>query len=340
MSLQSISLISQSSFPERPNPSLDSSTDHWLPGIFQSINECEGVSDNTHRLFLVTNEYEQSSTLEKLKWDKLNGDTIIGVSGFFTLNATSARATKLDSSISEIKYLIMLDCSSRVNDFWSNMQKIIARSEDRVIALENIKSLLVDRKNLYYGQNSSALNFAKTYIQSLEREVWRGQSWLSTDEQYAKIKKIFDSGHFTFLRLNLCNQEAMDQIATIIGEKNMSLDCLYLSNTREYAEIEGLLETYQKSLDKLITKNCFVIDTIPRGCYDCVRLTQRVFKRNQSALSVCFPKSPPKECAKSKYYPSISFIASAFALYLDSINPVSCLRILKLPFQTRSATSS
>lgn len=295
-----ISLLSSTVYPLPCSLERQISTDYHLPQVFSTIGECEGISDNAHRVFLVTNEYGQSSTLDKLKRHPTNGDTMIGVSGFFTLNAASIRATTSEKPSKGIKYLVLVDRSKRVNDFWISMQNIIADSSDRIKALNEIKSLLMMKRDIYYTRSSpsqsSSFSSASYYIHQLEEEVRSGKSWLSTNEQYGKIKRIFDAGHFTFKRLNLCNKDAMDEIATIMEENQMSLDSLYLSNTREYAEDDGLLEVYQKSLDRLATKKAFVIDTKPRGCFSCVPLTQRVFRRNRSNLSVCFPTRPPSEC--------------------------------------------
>lgn len=298
--MSSISLynsLAPSTLTEAPPLTRNSSTDHKLSEVFYDHEKCEGISDHAHRVFLVTNESGQTETLGKMRRHPMNGNTMVGVSGFFVLNAAAVRAVETSNPEKKVKYLVLLDRSQRVNDFWNQMQCIITQSSSRDDVITQVKDLLLDKKDFYYTSYTSpdgSLSTAKYYIAELDREIVSGASWLSSDEKYQRIKEIFDANHFVCLQQNLCNKRAMDALAGTMEERGMTLDTLYLSNTREYAEMDSLLEVYQESLDKLITARVFVIDTKPRigGCtHHLEELTQRVFRRNQSPLSICFPLS-------------------------------------------------
>lgn len=265
-----------------------------LTEIFKKCKKCVALDDFPHRVFIVTNEQGQKETLEKLERHKTNGNTIIGVSGFFTLNAASIRASKVEDKAKEqIEHIILIDCSKRVHDFWMNMRKIIEKANNHLETAEETKKLLLEKKDFYYGGSPrhSSETIANGFITRLEDEISSGLSWLSNKERFQKIKDIFDRGNFTCLQVNLCEQEAMDAISETMTEKGMTLDAFYTSNVRDYAEQDGLLSSFQKSLNRIITPKAFIIDTRPtKNAYNQKNLPQqRLIRRNTSSMKECFP---------------------------------------------------
>lgn len=57
--------------------------------FFSSVPQSPGKDDYEHRLFLTTNEHNQQKTLNILAKNPLSGNTLMGVSGFFILNAAA-----------------------------------------------------------------------------------------------------------------------------------------------------------------------------------------------------------------------------------------------------------
>lgn len=285
-----------------------------LPQVFSGLSECKGVQDYGHRLFLTTNEEGQDSTLEKLSRHELNGDTIVGVSGFFILNAASCRGITSEHSREGIRNIIVLDKSIPLEDFWENTVRIVKTSSDRFEVADRIEKLLMDKRKLYYGYNCCCdgclQEDVKSRIRRLRCEITSGQSWLSSDLRFERIKRIFGENRFVFKRVDLCDSATVHDIASRMRACGMKLDMVYLSNVREYAEDDGYLAEFRQSLNPLVSSDGFLVDTKPRegSLYNRVKLTQRVSRRRKAAIATCFPASPGRKRKlpqkKQKFYSS------------------------------------
>lgn len=267
-----------------------------IPGVFDGVRECSLVSNYEHRLFLTTNEADQDVSLEKLARHETVGDTIMGVSCFFTLNIASCRGLTSRDSRARIKHIVMLDRSAALKDFWGHAIEIIKSSADRVEVKDKIVVLVKERCRFYgYESCESCLSsWAEREIRDFQSEIDRGDSWLSSDIRFARIKQIFDESHFVFKSVDWFDGEAVIDIVERMKRCGMVLDTLYTSNLNEYAESEDRLREFQRSIDPLLSRDVFLISTKIRegGIYSGARLTQRVNRRRGAAIKACFPRSP------------------------------------------------
>lgn len=255
---------------------------------FNGISECPPAN---WAIYLTTTENNQEKTLSTMKRQPLVGDTFIGVSGLFSLNLVAARGEDQHASLD---YMIMIDKSERVQRFWQSIEQIIIKNSLRENALKDIKSLL--------SQNS--MDFFLTPLpcgcefRKFENEISRGESWLSTQESYEKIKRIFDSGHFIFKRLDLFDDKNIRDLSQTIKKLGLVIDTAYISNVREYAEERGQLSGFQAAMKELrqsMTNKTLVIDTRPRegGMNGTIKLTQYVRRKIVDAnIKQAFARSP------------------------------------------------
>ena len=264
------------------------------------VAPCVGRNDYAHRVFLTTNESMQTKTLSTLAKHPLTGNTMVGVSGFFTLNAAAIRGTTCPEPTGEIENIILIDRSVRVEHFWKQMKGIITSSSNRLEVIDKVKLLLESEKERYYGNGwNTPEDTIAHLLKSLETEVLSGQSWLSSDDKFAKVKQVFDSGHFIFKRMDLCKPAAFQSMSAIFKERNITIDTIYLSNTVEYIGTPTEKRAFTESLEPLIAPKTLVVHTKPRGCKNCIPLEQFVQRRNSSPVSDLFPPPPLAPCQQS-----------------------------------------
>jgi len=241
------------------------------------IPSCKGWDDGYHRLFLTTNEINQADSLFTLAKHKVTGNTIIGVSGFFTLNAASALGTYCSKPGSEIENIILIDRSLRVEHFWKQMQVIITSSSKKEEVISKVTDLLKKEQTRYYPEGSTSLclttgiytkisteGSVAEYLKELDDEVLCAHSWLSSDDKFARIKRIFDNKHFIFKRMDLFESEPIEAMGKILKERNITVDTIYLSNVYEYAKSPEVKQQFKKAVQYLILPETLVIRTQSR----------------------------------------------------------------------------
>lgn len=235
------------------------------PYLLDHIPPCPGKDDWSHRVFLTTNEDGQERTLSILEKTPLHGDTMIGVSGFFILNAAAIRGR---TSSGRIENIILFDRSVRVEHFWERMQAIITGSEHRGEVFEKVAALLDNEKHWYYNRTEPLSKGEEdpryahqTYIQELRAEMEMGQSWLSSDEKFARIKAIFVQGRFIFKRADLTDVEAFRSIGLALKAEGLQVDTVYLSNTFEYLKSGKLEADFGESVEQLVAVNTLLVQT-------------------------------------------------------------------------------
>lgn len=267
------------------------------------IPKCAGVNDFRHRVFLVTNELANEETIDILARQKIAGNAIMGVSGFFTLNLASVRGTRAEGN-ETIEYLILFDRSLRVEHFWAHMKPIIQNSNTRIQLLTSMARLLTENQNDYYDGYFTNDPIAPQTIRlsqyrSLDKEIANGNSWLSDDIKFARIKKIFDQNHFLFLRLDLSDPKSFKCLKNELTQRNINLDTIYISNILEYMKTTDSVRKCAESVMEVIHPQTLIIDTIERTYMEksSGHPTQRVRRAHGADLKKVFKLSdePPSQ---------------------------------------------
>lgn len=248
-----------------------------------SVETADYPKHTDGKLFLTTNEEGGQSTISELSEEPIYGNTIVCTSGFFGLNVAAKRGSTSKINQNKIEYLVFVDNSKRVEKFWKQLEFIIRESDSRgEVKNKTIELLKKCPQDFFPGE---AVEELKSSVKNLEREISSGDSWLSNEEQFQKIKKIFDKNHFVFLPIDLCHKKSIENLSSGMLRNSMKADLLYLSNVREYAEKDGRIANFRNSMEALlhsINNNNFCIDTIPRSygidCEDVYPLTQRIVR--------------------------------------------------------------
>ena len=257
------------------------------------ITCCPGWDDYDHRPYVTTNESMQSEILADLAEEPLTGDAIIGVSCFCTLNVAAFRGTACSSSHGEIKNIILLDRSKRVEHFWEQMKGIIGSSSKSSEVICKVADLLKKNKEFYYGKRRESPDpdtDVNDMVEDLITEAYAEESWLCCDEKFAKIKKIFNSGHFIFKRIDLCDKKEIESVSKILKERNITIDTIYLSNVVEYIDSAAEKETFIAAMKHLISPKTLVVHTRPRKDPGCP-LDLFIQRTNGSSIADLFPHS-------------------------------------------------
>jgi hypothetical protein len=271
-----------------------------LPSLFSSVPPCASYNDANHTVFLTTNEEGQEKTLNTLARHPVNGNTMIGVSGFFTLNAASVRGTR-SGTAQEIDYVIILDRSDKVALFWQDMSSLIQNKGSREQTLLAIQELILREHSRYFlDSKGNPFSNAVSRCSMLNQEIGNSISWLSSDAQYARIKRIFDTHHFAFIKIDLCDLTAMRVFSEILKQNNLTVDTAYLSNVYEYTIVYKNTQLnrryYIESLRPLIAPNTLVVHAPSRVCVKCDSLYQVIQRLNHSPVEDLFQEPSKPSC--------------------------------------------
>lgn len=264
----------------------------------EAVPSCQGKDTWSHRVFVVSNENGTANTIDKLAKEKLSGNTIMGVSGFFALNVASVRGT-LSGGEREIEHIVMFDVSKRTEAFWKQIKKIVCAFDERAKVIEQIKKILTENKDQYFYDESNTYKSEDScnhYISRLDEEIQKKESWLSDDIKFERVRKIFEKGNFEFFRLDLTDPAGFDVLQKAFDKLSISIDSIYLSNVVEYLESNSETAACVQSMAGFIGPDTWVIDTEPRVCVDCEDLEQRVVMREENLLKDLFCIPPPQDC--------------------------------------------
>ncbi len=270
--------------------------------LHEVLPQCRGWDNFTHRVFLITNETGRDATLETMKRENVVGTAMMGVSGFFILNMASVRGT-LSKSGREIEQIIIFDRSLRTEHFWTQMKTILSQSSIRKEVIGKVKQLLIDNTDRYYGNESGKYDppaVTQRYIKGLDREIDDGESWLSDDIKFARIKRIFDRGNFEFLRLDITDPSGFDLLRKQLAQRDITADTLYISNTMEYMGSRDEVISTIRSMGGLTQPGTFLVDTAARICHACDPLVQRTRQIKTDGLGQFLRLPPPSTCIERK----------------------------------------
>lgn len=222
------------------------------------------------KLYITTNEMKQRETLALLSFLPLVPDSrkpaMVAFSSFCGLNLAAVR---------NIKFIIMIDRSVRVKRFWEEMEKIIVRVSNNEEAIREIVTTLTEKSTNFWPDcpcgndncQKTSKEIAKDRLLKLKFEVMNGESWLSSQEKFAKIKSIFDKGNFIFKRIDFFDFNKIRVLSKTVKKLGLTLDLFYLSNIREYAKNSNKLYNFEVSMNKLfnaMTEGTLIVDTKPR----------------------------------------------------------------------------
>lgn len=231
--------------------------------LFSSMPLCQGAQED---VYLTTNEAGQETTLRKAaKYPVTIGKVLLFVSGFCGLNLAAARGRDSESH-SKIKYLLCVDKSDQTELFWKMISSVVPTST-REEAISKIRAINLGNPTALYPCTCWGGKKAKIEDVDLKEEISNQISWLSTDASYACIQKIFQKKHFAFIKGDMFNPGTTRSLAQVLQDHGLVLDTIYLSNLREYAEIQGCLPQFRSAMHEL-QRACFdqtyVVDTKPR----------------------------------------------------------------------------
>jgi hypothetical protein len=281
----------------------DSHKSNRFQQLLNQVVESSYAEDpNDNILYLITNEGCTGETLAIAKDEPIHGEVVLSVSGMFGLNLASVRGQNTGNP-KAIQYLIFIDISERVEKFWEGMKEIIKQSVTKEQAISKIEKFLTNNKKHLFEINQVS-NYSH-YLLKLKKEIAKGKSWLSTDQNFIRIKNIFDRDHFIFKRINLLDEAAMQSLAQAVVKLGCKFDTVYLSNVREYAEEDDFkhathnhLKAFRVAihiLQTVSTEQTLFIDTKPKdwGLVMNRHKTQQRVNRNSTQVDLVNALSAP-----------------------------------------------
>lgn len=206
-----------------------------------------------HLPHVTTNEQRTDVTLDILRNNPITGNTVFGVSCFFTLDAAAVRGTKCLKSERSIERIVIFDRGVRVEHFWNKAEEIIKTSDNRLDVIDRIHTLLENNSQRYFGGSSFLVEDGlEITCAAFNHTIDQNLSWLSDDTRFTVIKEIFDRNHFIFKRVDLFDPAATKVFSELMKEENMTLDTAYLSNINEYCKTDEDDENYVEAINQIL----------------------------------------------------------------------------------------
>lgn len=276
--------------------------------IFSSISTTPSRCD---KLYLVTNEGKAGDTLKIAKNSPVQEATVVlFASAMFGLNYAAARGanTKIDR---RIEHLICVDNSHAIKLFWECLTPIITKSNNRKECIKKIIAMVNKNVDQFYpmdvqvlGQCSKPQWVARcleTWLDNLDDDINDGTSWLSTDQGFLAIQKIFKNNNFAHISGNLFSSDLTQNIVSTLDAMKLKLDSIYLSNIAEVARVNDTIDDYRSAIKvfkTVSTPSTLFIDTCPRandfGSKE--RLKQRVRQNfNRTSIEQDIEAAAPKD---------------------------------------------
>jgi hypothetical protein len=268
-----------------------------LKTIFEPEFGYEGRDDHRHRVFLSTNEIGLNATFSHIRKEPVVGDTFIGTSSFFNLNAFSVRSQAPGRTL---KYLVVVDCSLRVEKFWKEFAQKMASSVNTIDEAQDVVyDIMNENAEFFFRPSRQIIFFGATPLEQASmsyekfiKEIRQGLTWLSCKKRFSIILELFRQHHFFFVRADLSDPIAMKKLQRRLVEGSMHLDTLYLSNVREYVNDDGRIASFQNTMKSFVSPETLIIDTnIRESLYSLKPLVQRVGRLGNTSVTRYFPSS-------------------------------------------------
>lgn len=192
--------------------------------------------ENAHGIFVVANVEPLSTPvveqIQKYIHVEPEKRCHIGCEAFFNFDIMCMRKSN---------YGIIFDLNPRNKKLIIIIQKLIITSNSRkdfieklteklTPIVENDKELKNNEKIINkYDQNECPL-------QRINKELERDNSWLSTDENFAHIKSLFEKNQIIAITQNIANNQQFLFLVTKLHNQGICIDSIYLSNLSNWVK--------------------------------------------------------------------------------------------------------
>lgn len=240
-----------------------------FPRIFDSVPRYKPTNKDNF-FFFRTNENNYQETLSLLNKIPKQGNTVIGVSGLFSLDLLAARMSAPKPSKKKINTFIVIDKSPIVKRFWKSISRIITGNLEkeppsRLEVIEKIKHLIRSQKIDFFEEISkrglSPTEAAASRLKGFDTDIANETSFASSDQTFKRIQIIFRNGRFQFLQVNMCTPESLSQLGKVLKAHHLSVDTLYVSNIRDWAVTAKREIEYDESIRVIRGEKTIVVDS-------------------------------------------------------------------------------
>ncbi|MBI5274460.1 MAG: hypothetical protein HY860_05340 [Chlamydiales bacterium] len=194
--------------------------------------------------------------LKNLKKSDIVGQTAIGTSAFELLNQVSViTAQKIDK-------IIVINPYPHLCDLLRRTISIIKTSDDHVTASRRINRLLRSLAIIYFPSNAS-LDKAEKAILHLDSDIRNNLSFLSTLEQFNRIKAICQTSQgIQIYQTSLVDTKTMGALSTQLSETGQRTALCYLSTFRHHQYKENH-EIFVRNLLTITDPSTIITETTP-----------------------------------------------------------------------------
>lgn len=218
--------------------------------------------------FFTTNEKGSGETIRLLAHLPPRGNTMIGVSGTFSLDLLAARMSA-PSGIHSIRNFIVVDKSPLVKLFWESLSLIMTGNLEespphRLDVLVKINALIRRHQKAFFAATHSKL--PPYTAAAIEWDKFKGKikdetSFASSDEKFKLVQSIFREGHFKFLQMDMADSDSFVALGEALKAHDLHPDTIYVSNIEEWVKDIGHHDDFNRSLSAIKKVDSIVVDS-------------------------------------------------------------------------------
>jgi hypothetical protein len=200
-------------------------------------------------VYVLTNEYGLYQTYTSLgSHPEVPNGCHIGFSGLHNFDIIAKRKSK---------YALLFDINPDNTKLLRNVLKILKLSSSREEFVRYLQACFRDLE----ARNDRRLK-GVCYSMNLLYEIDREGSWLNTDDGFNHVREMALREDIFPITQNITNSTVFDEIASILKERSIKVDTLYLSNICNY--MKTTQNEFTSTARSLINNETIVIHCVAR----------------------------------------------------------------------------
>lgn len=218
---------------------------HNCDSLTQYINKMSNseINGNCADVYIGSNEEDRQETFNSLA-NSLPTTTSchIGFSSWFNFDIIFKRKSSR---------AVLIDFNPRTKAFLQETLNLVMTSGDRNEFAGRISQHIAKDKYNYSPNVSEEVEYSYQPEEEVFVEQTIPNNWLNSDEGFNYIKTLAKEGKIAIITENICSDEKMKRISSVIKENGYFVDTLYVSNIAKYMTTETDRNFYIRSINHL-----------------------------------------------------------------------------------------
>ena len=207
------------------------------------------VHKNLGKVYIRSNKSNLTKARDRLSIESNGSRKVhIGCSGWHNFDIMCYRKST---------HGVIFDYDPQNKIFINSTLSILRQSNNRNCFIKTINEFIDKTKeNIQYDDY---LHGYPSLEASIQGELNREESWLSTDENFMYMKQLAEKGKIISWTVNIARSNAFQMLSDLLRKKELKIDTVYLSNIRGFIPNSDK-ETFIHNLNHIVRDDTLVIN--------------------------------------------------------------------------------